>query len=128
MSTPLPRLQFAGWICDGCGCTDDEACADPATGMPCSWVEHNWCSFCDAVDGALVRGRVDVAGDILAAWRRLDEALEGRELGGETGRAPAGQQAEEQQAERRGEERAEELAVRDAEGFAFHPEKGLWLQ
>lgn len=35
--------------CIGCGCTDDAACFDPATGMPCSWVartDMNICSVC----------------------------------------------------------------------------------
>jgi hypothetical protein len=36
-------------ICEGCGCTDTDACLDPATGETCFWVEGfdgDICSIC----------------------------------------------------------------------------------
>lgn len=43
-------------VCAGCGCTDEDACADPVTGLPCSWVEglnFDVCTVCQAVADAL---------------------------------------------------------------------------
>lgn len=33
-------------VCRGCGCTDDNACLDPATGEACHWIAPNLCSAC----------------------------------------------------------------------------------
>lgn len=33
-------------ICRICGCWDFDACLDPESGEPCSWVEPNLCSAC----------------------------------------------------------------------------------
>jgi len=36
-------------VCEGCGCTDDDACLDPETGEACYWVEAydgDLCSVC----------------------------------------------------------------------------------
>lgn len=32
--------------CRACGCTEEEPCDDPVTGLPCYWIEHNLCSCC----------------------------------------------------------------------------------
>lgn len=32
--------------CIHCGCTDDDACVDPVSGLSCSWVSEDECSAC----------------------------------------------------------------------------------
>lgn len=32
--------------CKVCGCTEDNACRNPHTGSPCSWIGPNLCSAC----------------------------------------------------------------------------------
>ena len=32
--------------CEVCGCTDDMACIDLTTGLPCHWAEEDLCSVC----------------------------------------------------------------------------------
>lgn len=41
-------------ICEGCGCTDEDACLDTTTGQPCSWVEGFYCEICSACFRVLV--------------------------------------------------------------------------
>ena len=33
-------------MCRSCGCTDYRACLDPVRGLPCHWVEDDFCSVC----------------------------------------------------------------------------------
>jgi len=33
-------------VCRDCGCTDDDACTDEATGEPCRWAADDLCSRC----------------------------------------------------------------------------------
>lgn len=44
---PLPegRPGVPG-ACRGCGCTDERACFDPDTELPCHWAEPGLCSVC----------------------------------------------------------------------------------
>jgi hypothetical protein len=45
-------------VCEGCGCTEDDACLDRATGLPCSWVDHfdgDLCSLCAKILAVFVR-------------------------------------------------------------------------
>lgn len=41
-------------VCEGCDCTDDNACFDPATGGPCFWVEGLIGSICSVCARALL--------------------------------------------------------------------------
>lgn len=44
---PFGRLPASGIrACRVCGCTDHDACVDPATGIACHWVEDDLCSSC----------------------------------------------------------------------------------
>lgn len=48
---PHPN-PLAPRICEGCGCTDEDACLDPETGAACYWVEGvdiDICSCCAAI-------------------------------------------------------------------------------
>ncbi len=38
-------------ICEVCGCTDERACIDLATGEPCHWTRPGLCSACDELGG-----------------------------------------------------------------------------
>jgi len=55
-------------VCEGCGCTDRDACLDPATGEACYWVQGifgdlggNLCSACGRI--ALATPLVEVFSD-----------------------------------------------------------------
>ena len=44
--------RFERRVCEGCGCTDDDACLDPETGEACYWVEAydgDLCSVCGRI-------------------------------------------------------------------------------
>jgi hypothetical protein len=42
--------------CRQCGCSDYDACFDPATGAGCYWVDEDLCSVCDRlIEAGLVK-------------------------------------------------------------------------
>ena len=47
--------QIEQEICQECGCTDEHACFDPSTELPCYWVEPGLCSTC-AFENAWIGG------------------------------------------------------------------------
>lgn len=40
-------------ICEGCDCTDENACLDEETGEPCYWERPGLCSVCAKVLAAM---------------------------------------------------------------------------
>lgn len=42
-------------VCRVCGCTDLDACFDPATDLSCSWTEEDLCSVCAALPPLFLR-------------------------------------------------------------------------
>ena len=44
-------------VCGGCGCTDFDACLDPATGEACHWIEDFPGDLCSVCSGVLQRLR-----------------------------------------------------------------------
>ena len=44
-----PHMEEDERACRVCGCTEDDACADPNTLLgTCYWIEWDLCSACDA--------------------------------------------------------------------------------
>lgn len=41
-------FEDLGPTCRVCGCLDESACVEPASGLACSWAEEDICSFCAA--------------------------------------------------------------------------------
>ena len=46
-------------VCEGCGCTDGDACLDPETGEPCYWIESFDGDLCSVCFVALATGDED---------------------------------------------------------------------
>lgn len=58
--------------CQGCGCSELDACRDDGTGRPCHWIEPGWCSACQHKAGGPTTLAEDaralaIAGLVLAA-------------------------------------------------------------
>lgn len=53
--------------CVACGCTEHDACLDPATGLACYWIEEGLCSAC----GCALPGPNLTAEKIAADYRLL---------------------------------------------------------
>lgn len=79
---PILRAPQQGpMACVACGCTDDRACVDVATGYPCHWVEPGLCSGCAcALPGPnltfeQLRADAELLSRTMAAWaaRQNDE-------------------------------------------------------